>query len=214
MKFKSLGFIKPKSLVFLALVFFSLLFILQILFPIEETFATLSTSKVERINIPNNAVATINGERGLSLLNYGINQDGGDPNWAEISMNQLRPFFSQTKKRLPVNITQREFSKKGSLTVADGFTLYGYINDRTSGTFILDKESFPPGVHTIDKPSWYLIILAPTKFNASKLAGSIPNPTPDVLKMVTEKTGKLFQGEYTTNLDDLISILTAQNMYP
>jgi hypothetical protein len=177
-------------------------------------FASLSTTKTERITIPNNAIATINGERGLSLLNYGINQDGADPNWAEISMNQLRPFFSQIKKKLPVNITQREFSKKGTLTVADGFTLYGYINDKSSGPFILDKESFPPGVHEIDKPSWYLIILAPTKLSKSRLATTIPNPSPDVLKMATQRNGKLFQGEYNTNLDDLISILTSEKIYP
>jgi len=177
-------------------------------------FASLSTTKIERITIPNSSIAMINGERGISLLNYGINQDGTDPNWAEISMNQLQSFFSQMVKKLPINITQREFSKKGTLTVADGFTVYGYINDKSSGTFMLDTESYPPGVHEINKPKWYLIIVAPTKFKKSRLATSIPNPTPEMIKMIKDKNGKLFQGEYITKLDDIISILTAEQVYP
>ena len=144
------------------------------------------------------ALATITGPSGTSTLYYGINQKEGDPNWSNIAMDVLQPYFNLAYITPGVNITRHNFqSPVGTISVAPGFTVYGYINISGSPNGMSLDSQYYEGQSTINKANWYFIIVVPSTF-----------PKPPVLignPGNTSYNRNLYRGDFKDDLRTIFS---------
>jgi hypothetical protein len=147
---------------------------------------------------------TLSSNGNVTTLNFGINQNGGDPNWANMAMYKLQPYFDTVYVTPTMNITAKFYNAVGTITVSQGFTAYGYININGSpGGMTLDSQSFT-GTSTINKPNWYFLLIVPSFFPPPP--AMIPNPG------TTYFPTNLYKGTFNDDAATIFARLDAVNV--